>query len=454
MAATFKLTAKQEDAMQIMASSATRIMLFGGSRSGKTFLVVRAVVMRALKAANSRHAILRYRFNHIKASIILDTFPKVMEVCFPGIPYDLQKTDWFARMPNGSEIWFGGLDDKERTEKILGQEYASIYYNECSQIPQSSHDTAITRLAQLVETTPGSFLVPRAFYDLNPTNKMHWAYKLFIQKVDPDTRKHLPNPEDYASIRMNPEDNLENLSEGYLDTLKSLSARLQKRFLRGEFADATINALFSSENIDTWRVVDGVPPDMVRIVVAVDPSGSGDNNNADNDAIGVVVVGLGTDGNAYILEDLTVKAGPATWGRVVVSAYLRHEADAVVAEINYGGAMVKHVIATAARALDSRVSFRQVTATRGKVVRAEPISALYEQGKVRHVGYLTELEDEMSAFTTAGYVGENSPNRADAAIWGLSELFPGIIKPRREKQEPVMRAPQLYSPSSTGWLAH
>lgn len=95
-------------------------MLFGGSRSGKTFLLVRNVVMRALKAPKSRHAILRFRFNHVKASIIMDTFPKVMELCFPGVKYTINKTDWFAEMPNESQVWFGGLDDKERTEKILG----------------------------------------------------------------------------------------------------------------------------------------------------------------------------------------------------------------------------------------------------------------------------------------------------------------------------------------------
>jgi PBSX family phage terminase large subunit len=308
----FQLTERQEAAMAVLSGPATHGMLFGGSRSGKTFLLVRNIVLRALKAKRSRHAILRYRFNHIKASIILDTFPKVMEICFPGVEYTLSKTDWFITLPNGSEIWFGGLDDKERTEKILGQEYATIYFNECSQIPSGSRSIAITRLAQLAETTPGNYLVPRAFYDMNPTDKIHWAYKSFIQKVDPETKKELPDPENYVSFRINPEDNLKNLSSNYLDTLKSLSPRLQKRFLRGEFSDGTPNALFNDEIIETWRVVNGEIPDLVRVLVAVDPSGSGDDAGSEADAIGIVVTGLGTDGNAYVLEDLTVKAGPST----------------------------------------------------------------------------------------------------------------------------------------------
>jgi phage terminase large subunit len=125
-----KFTQRQLAAQALLAGIATHILLYGGSRSGKTFLLVRAVVMRALKAPKSRHAILRFRFNHIKASIIHDTFPKVMEVCFPEVRYRLDKTDWFAEFPNGATIWFGGLDDKERTEKILGQEYVTIYLNE------------------------------------------------------------------------------------------------------------------------------------------------------------------------------------------------------------------------------------------------------------------------------------------------------------------------------------
>lgn len=429
----FKLTAKQNEAQQILAGTAAHGMLYGGSRSGKTFLHVRNCILRALRASNSRHAILRFRFNHLKASVILDTFPKVMKICFPGVEYVLSKTDWFATFPNASQLWFGGLDDKERTEKILGQEYATMYLNECSQINKESRDMAATRLAQLAPLDDGSgYLKPRMFYDCNPTNKMHWSYRMFIQKVDPDTKIALPHPEDYVFCKMNPEDNAENLSSTYIDTLNALSPRLRKRFLLGEFADATPNALFTDECIDTWRVIDaGELPDMVRIVVGVDPSGAGDKDNADNDAIGIVVAGLGVDGNAYVLEDCTVKAGPKVWGTVATNAYDRHEADVVVGETNYGGAMVNFVIQTQR----PRTPFKQVTATRGKAVRAEPFSALYESGKVRHVGNFDDMEEEITHFSTSGYVGTGSPNRADALFWALAELFPGIVKGKREEKE-------------------
>lgn len=438
---SFHLTDKQKAALTILAGAATHLMLFGGSRSGKTFLHVRNVVMRALKAPGSRHCILRFRFNHIKSSIIFDTFPKVMKIVFPGVKYNLNKTDWYIIFENGSEIWFGGLDDKERTEKILGNEYATIYLNECSQIPWNGRNMVVTRLAQLANTLIKGIdslqLKPRMYYDCNPPNKSHWTYLLFIKKVDPETKMLLAKPDNFASFQMNPQDNVENLSEGYLDTLEGLSARLRKRFLIGEFADANPNALFPDEIVDRWRH-DGSLPDMVRIVVACDPSGSDDTDNADNDEIGIMVVGLGVDGNCYVLEDCTVKAGPATWGRVVTSAFDRHAADTVVGEVNYGGAMVKHVIQTSR----ARTPFLAVTASRGKAVRAEPISALYEEGRVRHVGIFRELEDELSAFSTMGYLGDKSPNRADALIWGLTALFPSTVK-ATVKAPVVMPIPSL-----------
>ncbi len=413
---------------------------------------MRNVVFRALKAPKSRHAVLRFRFNHVKASIVLDTFPKVMGLAFPGVSYHIDKSDWYANLPGDSQIWFGGLDDKERTEKILGQEHATLYLNECSQIPQASRDMAATRLAQLVQThmenrAPG-MLKPRMYYDCNPPSKAHWSYRMFVQKMDPESKRPLAKPDDYASFQMNPLDNAENLAPGYVSTLQSLSPRLRKRFLDGEFADATPNQLFSDEVIETWRVLGGNLPDFVRVVVAVDPSGSGDIDNADNDAIGIIVAALGTDGNAYIIEDLTVKAGPATWGKIAVDGYERNNADCVVGEVNYGGAMVEATIQTVRREQGQRkVPYRAVSATRGKVVRAEPISALYDQGKVRHVGYFRELEDELSGFSTVGYVGGGSPNRADALVWALTTLFPGLVKQDAKKRE---EDEDFHSPG--GWM--
>lgn len=426
-----KFTERQEQAQELLGGDAKHILLYGGSRSGKTFLLVRAVVMRALKAPGSRHAIVRFRFNHVKASIIEDTFPKVMQVCFPNVEYSVDKVSWFAQFENGAQIWFAGLDDKERTEKILGQEYVTIYLNECSQIAFEARNIALTRLAQqvfqLVEGAETAPLKPRVYYDCNPPNKGHWVYKLFFEFKDPLSRQKIADPHNYVQMQMNPVDNQENLAPDYLETLKAMPERLRKRFLEGRFAEANPNALWTEETLEKWRT-SGKVPEWQRIVVAVDPSGAADDNNENNDPIGIVVCALATDGVGYVLEDCSLKAGPRTWGKVAAGAYDRHEADLVVGEINFGGAMVEHVIQTAR----PRTPFKVVTASRGKHVRAEPISALFESGKCRMFGEFEELENELVAFSTLGYTGEGSPNRADAMVWAFSELFPGLVREERK----------------------
>ncbi len=384
--------------------------------------------MRAIKAPRSRHGIFRFRFNSVKTTIFGQTLPMVMRSCFPGLEYEQNKSEAYITLENKSTIVCAGLDDAERAEKVLGDEFATALLNECSQIPYESRNKVLTRIAQRIEQNiPGTeprLMRTRLYYDMNPSNKAHWTYKLFILKVEPDTGLRLPDADNYISFKMNPVDNAINIDSDYLSLLQNMSARNRKRFWDGDFADSNPNALFDINDIDKWRVTHELPPQMVRVVVAVDPSGSGDVDNADNDAIGIVVCGLGTDGNAYVMDDCTVKAGPATWGRIATSAFDRHAADVVVGEINYGGAMVNAVI----QAARPRTNFKQVTASRGKSVRAEPFSALYEQGKIRHIGYFRELEEELEGFSTYGYTGDKSPNRADALIWALTELFPGILR--------------------------
>jgi phage terminase large subunit len=180
-----KLTERQQQAQEVLAGDPTHLMLFGGSRSGKTFLLVRNIVMRALKAPNSRHIALRFRYNAIKSSIGLDTFPKVMRIAFPGVHVTPHAQEGYWSFDNKSEFWIGGLDDKERTEKILGMEFATVYLNECSQIPWGSQGVALTRLAQQayqeIDGRKTVALKPRMYYDCNPPSKAHWTYRLFVE---------------------------------------------------------------------------------------------------------------------------------------------------------------------------------------------------------------------------------------------------------------------------------
>lgn len=434
---SFSLTPKQREANRLLAGPASNVMLRGGSRSGKTFLIVRALIQRGINAPESRHAIFRFRFNHAKASIWKDTLPKVEKLCFPQLVIDKNETDLVATLPNGSQIVLGGLDDKERVEKVLGQEYATLYFNESSQIPWSSVETAMSRLAQHVPLAPEvaahtgrTHLRLKAFFDCNPPSKLHWSYQLFRAGLKPGTKEALPDPEDYAEMLVNPRDNAANLPPKYFDILSGMSEAKRQRFERGEWASEVNGALWTLEDrmsaddrvipgIDTTRVTEAQVPQMQRVVVAVDPSGTKGDGGGDD--IGIVVAGKGVDGRAYVLADRTCQLSPDGWGRMAVQAYHDFDADRVVGESNFGGDMVRFVVQTA----DKLVPYKDVKASRGKTVRAEPVSALYEQGLVSHVGSFPDLEDQMVNFTQAGFVGEGSPDRADALVWALTELMLG-----------------------------
>ena len=264
----FVLTPRQEQARALLQSQ-RHTLLVGGSRSGKTTLLVREIAGRALRAENSRHAILRLHANAARASVALDTLPKVFRLCYPNQPLKRHRTEGYFSLLNGSEIWIGGLDDQERVEKILGNEYATIFLNECSQIPYSSALVALTRLAQNAAGLPQA-----AYYDLNPTSKGHWTNILFGEKRDPVSRQPLSNPEDYARMFLNPADNAVNLTAAYLKSLESLPERQRKRFFEGVYIDDLDGALFSYEAIARARVSGLEPARCRRVVVAVDPSGA------------------------------------------------------------------------------------------------------------------------------------------------------------------------------------
>lgn len=176
-----------------------------------------------------------------------------------GIRYKENKADWFISV-NDSEIWLGGLDDKERTEKILGNEYATIFINEASQISYNSYSLLTTRL------NPPKGVPPKMLIDYNPPSKRHWGYKMFHQLKDPLSDEPLKHPEHYAFIQMNPKDNLDNLSEGYLETLESLSERDRQRFLYGEYLDP-IGAIYHRFNES--MIIDKAP-DCDDYIVGVD----------------------------------------------------------------------------------------------------------------------------------------------------------------------------------------
>lgn len=491
-----------------------------------------------------------------------------MKLRFPDVKYKIDRTDWVVRLGDGSEIWLAGLDDKERTEKILGQEYCvdpeskiltadlrwipakdvavgteiigfpeelnghqtlqravveradiidaekyriitdrgetivsaqhrfvggkpktrrrlkwveaqhlkvgswikftttpwgepndyakvlhverigrgpvvsfgtstgtliadgflghncTLYFNECSQIAYSAVLMARTRLAQKTS------LINRAYYDCNPPGSKHWTAMVFVGKKDPASRPAgapLPNPNNFAAMVMNPEGNRQNLSEEYIAELETLPERQRNRFLLGKFTADLDNALW---NIDSFtnklhlshdEAIKFAHERCERVVVSVDPSGASGEEDKRSDEIGITVTGRTRDKKYVVLADATMRGSPAQWARRSIGLYRDFKADAIVAEKNFGGAMVKHTI----QSEYENAPVKEVTAARGKAIRAEPISALYAKGLVQHVQGLGDLEDQMCNLTTAGYMGERSPDRVDSLVWGLSDLSQG-----------------------------
>lgn len=403
---SFRKTADQLKAIKLIKSRSANILLFGGSRSGKTFVLVYAIICRALQAPGSRHVILRYRFNAVKQSVGYDTLPKVMRLAFPRLKYELNRSDWFIRLPNGSEIWLGGLDDHQRVDKILGKEFATVYFNECSEISYHAVTTAMSRLAQKTK-------VPnKAFFDCNPSGKSHWSYQLFVEKNEPHNKTPLRFPEHYICMQMNPQGNAVNLPPGYVEeTLAGLPERQRQRFLEGSWLDDMAGALWQRAMIDHYRVVN--PPELQRIVIGVDPAVTA---KPGSDETGIVAAGIDGKGHFYVLADASIKGTPAEWAEAVDRQYRRWHADRVVAEVNNGGDLITANL----RNINPAMSCRSITATRGKIIRAEPITALYELGRVHHVGIFPDLEDQMCNYNPL--VTAYSPDRMDALVWALTDL--------------------------------
>lgn len=401
---TFKRTPKQKEATGVLAGS-EEAALFGGSRSGKTFIIIRSILIRAAKT-KSRHLVARFRFNHVKTSIWYDTLPKVLSICFPGLIVSYNKTDWFITLANGSEIWFGGVDDKERVEKILGNEYSTIYLNESSQIGYEAVTMLQTRLAE------NSGLQLRMWYDFNPPTKKHWTYLYFVEGRNPDDLKPLPNKIPY--LVMNPTDNVDNLPPGYMAILDRLPQKQRDRFKSGKFTLDVDGALWDYEMIIAAQLKTFTEY-AERTVVAVDPAVT---NNADSDETGIVVASIfGTDYN--VDADYTVKASTQTWATRVINAYDEHQADAVVVETNQGGDLVENVLRL--NGFSGRLI--KVHAKKGKALRAEPVVALYEQGLVSHSDGVEDLESEMMEWVP--FNTKDSPNRIDAMVYALTELSGG-----------------------------
>ena len=435
---TFDLNPGQLKALKETVTSKARFnLVYGGSRSGKTSLFVAAVTDRALAAPGSRHLIVRKEGSAAKRAIAKDTFPTVWKMKYPDVPTPQWHEQYGYFQVFDSQVWIGGLSDAKAMERILGNEYATIYENEASEITYEAHLLLRSRLAQVCTKSNGKELQQKLYADLNPTTRMHWTYRLWREGIDPQDETEIDRAQ-YAYSVINPTDNAENLSGDFLADLAALPARQRKRFLDGEYVSDDENALWERSFIkrSILKPSGDWPVEMQRIVVAIDPAVS---NHSGSDETGIIAVGLGVDGLGYVLADESGKYRPEEWARRSISLYHSLDADRIVGEVNQGGDMIEAVL----RAQAPDIPYRGVRATKGKVTRAEPVAALYERGKILHIGEFTALEDQMMSVTT-GFDPRTvgwSPDRVDALVWAIADVFPTLTQ--KHKHTGPLPTPQF-----------
>lgn len=199
----------------------------------------------------------------------------------------------------------------------------------------------------------------------------------------------------------------------------------------GEYEPRAVGAIWDRATINEHRRAEAA--DLERIVVAVDPAVSAEDGSNEH---GIIVCGIGADGRGYVIEDASLVGAPRQWADRAIAMYDKHEADAIVIEINQGGDMVKHTL----QSVRPSLPVIEVRATRGKHVRAEPISSLYSLGMISHVGAFETLEDQMCLMTASGYEGDGSPDHVDALVWGMTELFPKLTRKTPRKTPVVERS--------------
>lgn len=299
---------------------------------------------------------------------------------------EFRSSDMLARLVNGSEVMFRSADDPDR---LRGPNIGWFWLDEAAMMGVDVWNIMLGRLRE----APG-----RAWLTTTPRGD-NWIYDRWV-------RKALPG---YAMIRSSSRDN-PFLPPDFIANLESAyTSRFARQEIEGEFLLDVPGALWKRAELDAHRVQSARV--FSRVVVGVDPKASAE---ADSET-GIVVVGLGQDGRGYVIADYSIDGTPEQWAQRVAYAYETHSADRVIVEVNQGGDMVSSVL----RATGVRLPIQTVRAARGKYTRAEPIAALYEQGKVVHVGVHSALEDQLCTWTP----GDSSPDRLDALCWAAWALM-------------------------------
>lgn len=381
---------------------------YGGRGSGKSHFFAELGVERCIMRRKSRGVCVREVQKSLKESAKrlledkIDRFPA-------SIGFRIKNDEIVT--PGGGVILFQGMQDHtaESVKSLEGFDWAWI----------EEGQTLSSRSLEMLRPTiraQGSEI----WASWNPRNAAD-PVDAFFRNINP--------PPDSVCVRVNYDQNPWFPAELEIEREHDRLANPDRyaHIWLGEYEPAAIGAIWSRQMFHEHRRAPGEIPTMGRTIVAIDPAVS---NEADSDEHGIIAAGLGEDRRGYVLEDGSLKGSPRQWAERALALYDKWDADALVVERNQGGDMVREVIQT----VRPGVRIIEVTATRGKHVRAEPIAALYAAGRVSHVGTFQRLEDQLCLITAAGYDGNGSPDRADALVWAMSELFPSLVV---KKEKPI-----------------
>jgi hypothetical protein len=382
--------------------------LYGGRGSAKSHFFAECLVANAATNNGFRGLCIREVQKSLKESAKRLIEDKIQSMGY-GHLFNVKHDE--IGTPGGGVISFTGMNT-QNSESVKSYENYSVAWVE----EANSFSSRSLELLRPTIRSPGSEL----WFGWNPDSASDPVDRFFRGPTPPENA--IIRRVSYADNKFFPEELRIEMEQDRKNNPDRFS-----HIWNGDYAPQAVGAIWNMANIHDNRIHEA--PTMGRILVSVDPAVS---NTERSDEHGVIVGGVGEDGRGYVLDDVSLKGTPQQWAERAISAFDRYDADCIVVEKNQGGDMCKHTL----RTVRPSIPIEEVVATRGKHVRAEPISALYATNQISHVGTHTELEGQMCRMTAAGYDGEGSPDRVDALVWLFTKLFPSMIN---KKKKPTHR---------------
>ena len=398
---------------KLLFSTDTRItVIIGGRGSGKSFAVSSFLCMLSFE---KQQRILYTRQTMTSAHLsIIPEFQEKIELMGAEDKFTVNKTE-IVNTDSNSEILFKGIQSSSGSNTANLKSLSGITTWVIDEAEEMIDESVFDKINLSIRTKG---VQNRVIIILNPAKVSHWIFKRFFENAGVESGFNGIH-DGVTYIHSTYLDNIKNLDESFLEEMnRMMNSNLKKynHVALGQWASTNEElALWNDAMIESNRVA--VAPNMKRIVVAIDPAVTATDKS---DLTGIIVAGIGFDNCFYPLDDASGTYTPTKWAEMAVMMYRKWKADRVIGEVNNGGDLIETVL----RTVDKNIPYTSVHASRSKLSRAEPVSALYEQGRGRHVGKLLELEYEMCSWESKA--GEKSPNRIDALVWAAAELMPEL----------------------------